>query len=174
MNPGSVYSIVTLTFTPYCVPTKQTSKKEKKMYMRINPTRNWGNSSQRWPIRLYFKVNKIPWHISPKKKDWKRGDWRCRHLSYFFAFLYFVDALNCEKYIALYPFWVFLLSRISLDGALTTTNTSSIYNIGRRGERGWTKTKIWKKSPSHPQKRIFGWKGIRTEERKRKKKKRFR
>lgn len=144
-------------------------QRTKRICTGVNPTKRWRNSSQRWPIRLHFKVNKIPWHIRLKKEASKRGDWRCRHLSYFFAFLYFVNALNCEKYIALYPFRVSLLSRVSLDGAFTTAN--SIYIKQEEGWRGVElKTRSKRSHPLTHKERIFGWKEIRTKERK----KRFR
>lgn len=116
-------------FSPYCISKKQTSKKVKKMYMWLNPTKKLKKkSSQIWSIHLSFNLE-IQCHTSLETEDWKRGVWKYRHLSYF-PFLFIVSMQSTAKNIyRLLSFLSFPLPHVSLDRALTTAN--SVRNIGR-------------------------------------------
>lgn len=135
--------------------------------MEVKATRCWYNSSQRWPIRLYFKVNKIRCYIGLKKKDWKRGDWRCRHLSYFFPSLLCWCNQLWKKYIVFYLSWVSLLFHVcvQIDPWLRQI-VYVISMVGRKEDE--LKTRYKKESDSHPQRQNFWIKGNRNRKKKEK------
>jgi len=103
----------------------------------------------------------------PKRKDWKKGDWRSRHLSYCFPFFIVLMQSIVKKYIVFYLSWVSLLFHVcvQIDPWLRQI-VYVISVVGRKGDE--LKTRYKKESDSHPQRQNFWMKGNRDRKKKEK------